>query len=78
MLKKRGFEGNFYTTTKTQSTINIALNDSAKIIERMATLNKTKVLYNADDVSEALKDIEGHEFEKTFSLNENINYVACM
>lgn len=72
LAKKRGFEGKFYTTTKTQSTINIALNDSAKIIERMATLNKTKVLYNADDVSEALKDIEGHEFEKTFSLNENI------
>lgn len=72
LAHKRGFEGKFYTTTQTQSMINIALSDSAKIIERTATLNKTKPLYDIDDVLHSLKYIEGYEFEKTFSINENV------
>lgn len=72
LAAKRGFEGKFYTTKKTQSFINISLSDSAKIIERNATLNKTKPLYDMDDVLESLKNIIGYDFEKTITISENV------
>lgn len=81
-LTKEGFNGNIYCTTATEKLCNIMLLDSAHIQEFEAQWRNRKAkragkelyspLYTADDVSAALKQFVGCEYEREYSLCEGI------
>ena len=82
-LVKRGYFGDIHCTLATADLANIMLTDSANIqagdiefvnkIRRKRQQPEMEPLYTVQAVEAALKHFQGHSYDRTFSLRENIS-----
>lgn len=72
-LYNDGFRGKILATKPTKDLIRIMLEDSQEILEKEARDLRREPLYNAKDVEESLKLIEGIDYGKKIDLSRDIS-----
>lgn len=78
LLVQHGYRGKTHMSHDTATLIPNALKDSYKVLKIRAQLANEHVLYTEDDVDKTLELIEGHNFEESIWLDENIKITFFM
>lgn len=78
LLVKEGYRGKIHMSEDTSVLIGNALFDSFKVLRGKAELSNRDVLYTEDDVEKTLTLIEGHPFEKSIWLDNNVKITFFM
>lgn len=78
LLVKKGYQGKIHMSYDTATLLPNALKDSYKVLKIRAKLANEHVLYTEDDVDKTLEFIEGHNFEESIWIDENIKITFFM
>jgi len=78
LLVKQGYNNKIHMSHDTVTLIPNALYDSYKVLKKKAELANESVLYTEDDVDKTLSLVEGHPFEKSIRLDNNIKLTFFM
>lgn len=78
LLVKNGYRGKIHMSHDTATLIPNALNDSYKVLKKKAELANEHLLYTEDDVEKTLSLVEGHNFEESIHLDDNIKLTFFM
>ena len=73
LLVKKGYNGNIHISKTTNKLIGCALGDSYKVLKTKAKVLGKPPLYSSDDVEETLRRMRGHDYNKSFFLDEEKN-----
>lgn len=71
-LVRQGFRGKVYCSKITQKILNIALADTVKIFSDTAKRRNTEPLYDQFDVHQLMSQVEGVDYLRPISINENV------
>lgn len=71
LLVKNGYRGKIHMSNSTSKLISYALGDSYKVLKTRAKISGEPSLYTEDDVDQTLRQVECHNYEESFYLDEN-------
>lgn len=78
LLVKNGYQGKIHMSYDTATLLPNALSDSYKVLRKKAESANERLLYTDSDVDKTLSLVEGHPFEESIWLDNNIKLTFFM
>lgn len=72
LLVKKGYSGNFYTTSFTEIIMPLALYDTCRILADLGKRKNIPALYTSGDVAQTIDRTKGYGFNRKIKLSPNV------